>query len=448
MAQDPIWRTHRMNLSDLAVQAQRTTPTADPVADAVRQIRQRLAESRLRADQQRDEVIRLAEETVQQLPLTAQERATALETFTRELFGFGPLDPYMQDPTVTEIIVDGPDHVDIERGGRLERVPVRWPSNDVLHEYLKSLIQRTGRPLDLAHPIVNAEVAGHRINITAPPVTVFDTLNIRKSVAKTQRYTPVELVRVGALDPPGMRLMLLLYRAGANMLICGKTGAGKTTVARGLIEYGARAGTRFLALEDTREIEADVERFVSLQTVERQEFPITMDDLSATVKRKRPDRIIIGEVRTGAHAVPYLMSIMGGHEGTLATMHAGTPEEAFHSFVFFLSSAKIAVREEFLLRVLHQSIHVLVFVTLFTRKGVRRVTRIVAVDPHGTFHDLYRWNFRQHTWEWAVDQLPPRLEDLCYIAEVPVPSPADTVTIDDLAPERLELDDAETEAAP
>lgn len=428
-------RGHRVNLQDLAVTADRAAET-DPVADAVRSVRERLAQSGIASDRAPDAVLRLAQDVIHDLPLTEAEQADALEAFTRERFGWGPLDPYMRDNTVTEILVDGPDRVYVERGGRLERVTVRWRSNALLHEYLKSRIQHTGRPLDLAHPIVNAEVDGHRINITAPPVSTTDTLNIRKSVAETRRYTPDQFVASGALDAAGLRLLLLLYRAGANMLICGPMGAGKTTIARILVEYGARPDTRFIALEDTREIEAQIERFLSLQTVERQEFPITMDDLFAAVKRKRPDRIIIGEVREGVQAVPYLMAIMAGHDGGLGTMHAGTPEHAFHNFVFFLAVAGMSVNERFLMDVLFHAVQVLVFVTRFAR-GQRRVTRIVAVDPAGRFLDLYRWNFRARRWEWA-HPLPEALEELCYIAEVPVPTPDDAVTLDDLQPAALD----------
>ncbi len=429
---------HRVNLADLAVTAGRpaTKTPDDPLAAAMRHIRQQLVLAGLSPTTQPEETIRLAQDVVQTLALTTTERAQVLEAFARERFGFGPLDPFMKDPEVTEIIVDGPDHVDVERHGQLETVPVSWPSNALLHEYLKSLIQHTGRPLDLAHPIVDAEVQGHRINITAPPVSEFDTLNIRKAVSDTRSYRPHEYVEVGGLDVTGLRILLLLYRAGANMLLCGPMSSGKTTLGRILIEFGARADTRFIALEDTRELQARVPRFVSLQTVIRQEFPITMDMLFAAVKRKRPDRIIVGEVREGVQATPYLMAGMAGHEGGLGTMHAGSPEDAFHNFVFFLTSAGMAVNEQFLMQVLFHTVHVLVFLTKFA-SGKRRVTRIVAVDPAGAFVDLYRWNFRVQHWEWAHPLLP-RLEELCYIAEVPVPTPEDRVTLDDLQSDRLD----------
>lgn len=431
---------HRINLADRAVEAQRaaglTVVDADPVVDAIRTVRERLADANSGTLMTAEAAMAFAQKVLADLSLTEAERADALGAFQRDQFGYGPLDPYMRDPSVTEILVDGPQHVDIERRGQLETVPVTWRSNAQLHEYLKALIQHTGRPLDLAHPIVNAEVQGHRINITSAPVTPVDTLNIRKSVAQTQRYTPQEYVASGAIDPVGMRLLLLLYRAGVNLLICGPTGSGKTTVGRILTEYGARADVRFIALEDTRELELQVPRFIGMQTVERSERPVSMDALFATVKRKRPDRILIGEVREGIQAVPYLMAIMAGHDGTLGTMHAGTPEDAFHNFVFFLSSAGMHVNEQFLMQVLYHAVQVIVLVTKFAR-GQRRITRIVAVDPSGSFHDLYRWNYRGHQWEW-VEPLPTALEERCFVAEVPVPTPDDPVTLDDLVPEALD----------
>lgn len=437
---EPRFVSHRLNLADQVVEAHRAAGLHvvddDPVADAIRTVRERLAEASHGTPMTADAAMAFAEQVLGELPLTAAERADALGAFQRDQFGYGPLDPYMRDPSVTEILVDGPHHVDVERRGQLETVPVTWRSNAQLHEYLKALIQHTGRPLDLAHPIVNAEVQGHRINITSAPVTSVDTLNIRKSVAQTHRYTPQEYVASGAIDAAGMRLLLLLYRAGVNMLLCGLTGSGKTTVARILTEYGARESVRFIALEDTRELELQVPRFIGMQTVERREHPIAMDDLFANVKRKRPDRILIGEVREGIQAVPYLMAIMAGHDGTLGTMHAGTPEDAFHNFVFFLSSAGIPVNEQFLMQVLYHAVQVIVLVTRFAR-GQRRITRVVAVDPAGRFQDLYRWNYRARHWEW-VTPLPSALEDRCYVAEVPVPTPEDRVTLDDLVPAALD----------
>jgi len=440
MLNEKGFQNHRINLGDRAVEARRaagiTVVDDDPVVAAIRTVRERLAETGTGGQMSTEASMAFARTVLAELSLTEAERADALGAFQRDQFGYGPLDPYMKDPAVTEILVDGPHHVDIEKHGQLETVPVTWRSNAQLHEYLKALIQHTGRPLDLAHPIVNAEVMGHRINITSAPVTVVDTLNIRKSVAETRRYTPAEYVKTGAIDVPGMRLLLLLYRAGANLLICGPTGSGKTTVGRIITEYGARADVRFIALEDTRELELQVPRFIGMQTVERSERPISMDELFATVKRKRPDRILIGEVREGIQAVPYLMAIMAGHDGTLGTMHAGTPEDAFHNFVFFLSSAGINVNEQFLMQVLHHAVHVIVLVTKFAR-GQRRITRIVAVNANGTFEDLYRWEYRQQQWNW-VHPLPLTLEERCFIAEVPVPAPEERLTEADLDPKRLD----------
>lgn len=434
---------HRINLADRAVEAQRATEGGsapvddDPVATAVRTVRERLAAPEHAAHRATAEVaLAFARSVFHDLALTNAERADALEAFQRDQFGYGPLDPYMQDPSVTEIIVDGPHHVDIERYGQLVTVPVTWRSNAQLHEYLKALIQHTGRYLDLSHPILNAEVQGHRIQITMPPVSPVDTLNIRKSTAATRSYTPAEYIATGAIDAAGMRLALLLYRAGANMLICGSTGSGKTTFGRILAEHGARSDVRFIALEDTRELDLQVPRFVSLQTVNNGEHPITMDDLFATTKRKRPDRILIGEVLSGIQAVPYVMAIMAGHDGTLATMHAGTPDDAFHNFVWFLSSAGMSVNESVLIQQLFHSVHVLIFVTRFAR-GQRRVTHITAVDPSGQFIDLYRWNYREGHWEWG-NPLPPRLEERCWIAEVPIPAPDDRVALEDLVPDALD----------
>ncbi|MCL8208617.1 MAG: Flp pilus assembly complex ATPase component TadA [Actinomycetia bacterium] len=429
----PFPARRRVDLASLLVEAQRqaTAPAADPLAAAVATVRERLAAHpdwlRDRATH-RPAILGLIQDTLQDAALTAAERQSAYELLSTEYFGFGRLDPYMRDPAVTEILVDGPHHVDVERDGRLECVPVAWRSDEELREYIKGLIRDTGRPLDQGHPLVNAEVSGTRIHATAPPVSRTHTLNIRKSVEQTRRYTPAEYVASGALSAAGMRLLLACARAACNLLICGRTGSGKTTLARILIEAGARPDTRWIMTEDTRETEARVRHWVSLQTVERREQPVTMDDLFAATKRMRPDRIAVGEIRTGDHAAPYVLTTLAGHDGGISTMHAGDEHDAIFNFVFFLKLAGLPVSEEFLERLLHRKLHVLAFVDRL-HDGRRRVTRIVEVEPleaspSGGFRPLVVWDWRTDRWRW-VEPLSDRLAERLAFQGVVVPQPTD-----------------------
>lgn len=438
-------RGGRLNLRDLAVEAGRAASPADAVVEAVERFRQRLSREHpdwaQRLGAHRDDVRRLAEEHFAHEALTESERR-AITVTVRDLFGWGQLQPYLDDPAVTEILVDDFRHVDVMRRGRLERTDVRWRTHEELLAYIKRLIEPANRPLDAGNPIVSCEIGGHRVHATCPPVSKSCTLNIRKATTQTRRFSPQEYCAAGGCDPATMRLLLALARAGATMLICGPMNSGKTTIARILIESGARPAVRWIVCEDTRETEAQVPRFVSLQTVEREHKPVTMDDLMRAVKRMSPDRVAIGEVRSHREANALLQSIQSGHPGAITTTHAGTPAQAINNFVFYLKAGGMDIREDFLREVLHEALDILVFVALFPDGG-RRITRVVEVVPLGDpehpdgFRDLVRWDVATGAWRW-VQPLSPALAERFAIQQVVVPHPDDPVTLADLEPAALD----------
>lgn len=450
-------QSRRADLASLSVVAAREHKEAgvrtmgDPLEEALRTVRETLARDHaaLLMDREgnREELLSVIRSELHRAELTSDERRLAYELLSTDYFGFGRLDVYMNDPAVTEIIVDGPGHVDIEVNGRLKKVPVNWRDDNELREYIKGLIKDTGRPLDTAHPIVDCEVSGARLNATAPPVSKHYTLNIRKSAEQTRRYSPEEYMRSGAVNQVGMRLLLALARGAATILVCGATGSGKTTLARILIEAGARDDLRWIVLEDVRETEAHVPRFVSLQTVERRENPVTVEDLFAATKRKRPDRIAVGEVRSGDHAVPFVLSTLAGHEGPITTMHAGSEHDALFNFVFYLKMAGLPVSEAFLERMLHRQINILVFVRRL-RDGRRRVTKVVEVLPLGEvgdgFQTLMEWDKERDELIWRAPisrELAARLD----LNETVVPTPDDGV--DEEGFSRLDAFPKEAESA-
>lgn len=410
-------QNRRMNLSDEMVLADRdTAPEFDfsegnPYSRALSDIRDTIANEYAtllrRKNEERDRFLRLLHDLLDAQHLTDQERRKAFEQLSTEFFGFGKLDALMQDKNITEIIVDGPHHVDIERSGRLERLDtIQWDDDEQLQEYIKGLLRDTGRSLDTSNPIVHAEVAGARVNATMPPVTEFHTLNIRKSTQQTRQYSPQEYLTTGACTPEAMRLLRLLARGGRSILIGGPTSSGKTTLARILIESGVRPETRWIMLEDVRETQAHVDRWVSMQTVERKENPIDISTLFNTTKRKRPDRIAVGELLTGAHALAYIRTTMAGHEGTISTIHALNEFEAIFSFIFFLKEAGLTMEVDFLERMLHRQIHFIVIINRFPN-GRRRVTRIVEVLPiengGSGFQTIMQWNAKTDALEWVHD---------------------------------------------
>lgn len=451
--------TYRINLANRSVELQRGSPQQDPVVDAIAVARQRLTEEGAgfltNRTAHQSEIRALAENTLSELALTDTERAEALTALEQDLFGWGRLEPYMQDSSVTEILVDSYHAVDIERGGQLERTEVKWRNHEELLAFIKRLIEPANRPFDAGHPIVDVEIQGARINATCPPVSQSCTLNIRKPTSRTQRFTPESYVRSRACDWATMRLLLACARGSATTLVCGPMGSGKTSLVRILIESGALDSTRWIMLEDVRETEAAVNRFVSLQTVVRGENPVDMPTLFRATKRKRPDRVAVGEVRSYEEALPMLQSVMMGHPGGITSTHAGTPQQALFNFVFYLKQSGMDIQEDFLLQTLHEALDLLVFVRRF-RDGIRRITRVTEVVPVGDpdnpdgFRDLIRWDPHQQIWHWVLP-LSDALAERLMIEGVCVPTPNDTVGPDDLQPAALdlssELDDKPLDAA-
>ena len=441
---------YRVNLANRAVEAAREADGADPVVDAIVTVRKRLTDDGAlflgNRQAHREQIHVLAENALADLSLTQDERHEALTALDQDLFGWGRLDPFMQDPSITEILVDSWKEVDIERRGKLERVPVRWRNHDELMAFIKRLIAPANRAFDAGNPIVDVEIQGNRINATCPPVSISCTLNIRKSTFQTERFTPARFVTSGGCDWQTMRLILALTRGSATGLMCGPMGSAKTTMSRIAIEHGAPEETRWLVLEDVREIEADVQRFVSLQTVQRKEKPVTMPDLFVATKRKRPDRVAIGEVRSGDEAVPFMQSVQMGHPGGIGSTHAGTPKQALFNFVFYLKQTGMDIREDFLLEVLHETLDFLVFLKRF-RDGSRRVTRVVEVVSMGDpefpdgFRELIRWDYRTDAWHW-VHPISDELAERLTIEGVRIPQPGDMVGPEDITPEAMDLTSA------
>lgn len=442
----------RLNLASLAVEQERkakeedliTTVTGSdtdaPVIKAVQRVREELADnySELLVDRNhnRKRILAKVNEILERMQaarqITNDEWRLAYQEIETDYFGWGRITDVMEDPEVSEVIIDGPDKVDVERNGRLERTDISWGSEATLLEFIRQIIRDVqGRSFDTMHPVLDCEVRGARINITGPPVTTSYTMNIRKSVSQTRHFTPEEYVRTGAISWEGMRLLLALARGAATILVCGPMGSGKTTLSRILIESGARPDLRWIVIEDTRETQAQIKRFLSMQTVEREKNPINVDDLFKAVKRKRPDRIAVGEVRSGDQAAPFIMSTLAGHEGPITTTHAGGPHEVMFNFVFYLKQAGYQVSEEWLERLLHRQLNIMVFVRGLEdgNKKVMEIIESLPLEEEGSsgFSTIMRWNQHTDTFEW-VNDLSETMQERLSFHGVVVPRKGDSVT--------------------
>jgi pilus assembly protein CpaF len=272
-------------------------------------------------------VTRLVEE--EGIPLTLEEKDQAIEEVLHEVFGLGPLEPLLQDPTVSDILVTTPRLVYVERAGLLERTPVEFKDNAHLLRIIEKIVSYVGRRVDESSPMVDARLPdGSRVNAVIPPVAVDGPLlSIRRF--RRDRLRPEELVRNRTLTAGMLELLQGCVRARMNIVVSGGTGAGKTTLLNVLSEFVPES-ERIVTIEDAAELQLRQVHVARMETrppnLEGQ-GAVRQRQLVINALRMRPDRIIVGEVR-GEEALDMLQAMNTGHDGSLTTVHANSPSDA------------------------------------------------------------------------------------------------------------------------
>jgi pilus assembly protein CpaF len=313
------------------------------------------------------------------LPVNEAERKQLAEDLIEETVGVGPLAPLMADPAVTDILVNGPNQVYIERFGRLEETDVRFRNTEHLLRIIQRIATRVGRRVDESSPMVDARLPdGSRVNATIPPVSLDGpTLSIRRF--GRQRLRRNDLVRLGMLSPDMNTFLELAVQTRKNILISGGTGAGKTTFLGALSE--AIPGTeRIVTIEDAAELILDQRHVVRLETrpanIEGR-GRITTRDLVVNSLRMRPDRIIVGEVRS-AEALDMLQAMNTGHDGSLTTIHANSARDALARLETMVLMAGTDLPSRAIREQIVSAIYLIVHVKRF-EDGVRRVADISEI---------------------------------------------------------------------
>jgi pilus assembly protein CpaF len=311
--------------------------------------------------------------------LDAPTRAELAALVAERALGFGPLEPLLRDPLVDEILVSGTRPVWVERAGRLEETAITFPDEAALRHVIERLLTPAGRRADESEPLCDARLPdGSRVNVALPPIAVDGpSLTIRRF--RPRRFTPQDLVAAGSWTPALHELLERAVGERANILVCGGTGSGKTTTLGALGAFiGARE--RVVTIEDTAELRLPLEHVVRLEarppSVEGR-GEVTIRGLVRNALRMRPDRIIVGEVR-GAEALDMLGAMATGHDGSLATVHAGSAEEALRRVETLALLAGSGLPHE---AVRAQVADALDLVVLQERgaDGTRAVTRVSAV---------------------------------------------------------------------
>ncbi len=350
-------------------------------------------------DQVRMEIERLIAELAlrDRLPITQQEQAQMTAEILNDMFGVGPIEPLLQDETVSDIMVNGPDQVYVERRGRLELTPLKFRDNAHLTNVAQRIAASVGRRVDESSPMVDARLAdGSRVNVVLPPLALD---GVAMSIRKFSRrdLTLPRLAAQGSMSPAMSRTLQIAAACRLNIIISGGTGSGKTTLLNALSRY-IDATERIVTIEDAAELQLQQPHVVRMETrppnVEGLNA-VSQGDLVRNALRMRPDRIILGETR-GAEAFDVLQAMNTGHDGSMTTLHANTPRDAVVRLESMVMMANGNLPLYSIRRQIASAVHLIVQVERM-RDGARRITSVVEIlGMEGDViitQDLFRFNF-------------------------------------------------------
>jgi len=361
----------------------------DPVAEVKRSVRRALFESlgpRLydphMTQTELEARVRQTLQTVmgsEDTPLSGQDRARISQEVADDILGYGPLEPLLNDPDVTEVMVNGPERIFVELGGKIKRVDAVFTDEAHLRRTIDKIVAAVGRRVDESSPMVDARLRdGSRVNVVIPPIALDGSaLTIRKFAADP--FTADDMVTFGTFTPILRRFLDACVRGRLNILISGGTGSGKTTTLN-VLSSSIPEDERIVTIEDAAELQlhqAHVLRLESRPSNIEGKGQVTIRDLVRNSLRMRPDRIVVGEVRDGA-ALDMLQAMNTGHDGSLATAHSNGPRDSLSRLETMVLMAGVdlpvrAIREQIASAidlVVHQS---------RLKDGSRRITHVTEV---------------------------------------------------------------------
>jgi pilus assembly protein CpaF len=322
----------------------------------------------------------------QNIPLSSTERDRLAQEVLDEVFGLGPLEPLLQDPTINDILVNTYNSVYVERRGVLEKTSVVFKDNRHLMHIIDKIVSAVGRRVDESSPMVDARLKdGSRINVIIPPLAVDGPiLSIRKFGATP--LTAEDLLRNKALTQPMLEILKGAVQARLNIIVSGGTGAGKTTLLNVLSGFISEH-ERIVTIEDSAELQMKQEHVVRLEcrppNVEGK-GAVRQRELVMNALRMRPDRIVLGEVR-GEECLDMLQAMNTGHDGSVTTIHANTPRDALARMETLAMMSSVRLPEKAIRAQIASAIHLIVQIARMS-DGSRRVTHITELT--GAFSDV------------------------------------------------------------
>ncbi|MFM0341124.1 CpaF family protein [Paraburkholderia fungorum] len=322
-------------------------------------------------------VLEIAER--EHLNITIAEQGQIVGELLNDMFGLGPIEPLLADETITDVLVNGPDQVYVERHGRLELTPFKFRDNTHVINVAQRIAAGVGRRVDESSPMVDARLAdGSRVNVVLPPLAIHGaTISIRKF--SKRNITLHRMAQQGNMSQQMANLLKLASTCRLNIIVSGGTGSGKTTLLNALSHF-IGLGERTITIEDAAELQLVQPHVVSLET--RPENAeglggVAQRDLVRNALRMRPDRIILGETR-GAEAFDVLQAMNTGHDGSMTTIHANTPRDGITRLESMVMMANGNLPLLSIRRQIASAVHLIVQIERM-RDGMRRVTRITEL---------------------------------------------------------------------
>jgi pilus assembly protein CpaF len=332
----------------------------------------------------------------EKVPLSGPEKQQIVRDVMDEVFGYGPLDEFLRDPFVSDILVNGPHKIYLERQGRLELTNASFLDSDHLMRVIRRIADNVGRRVDESNPMLDARLPdGSRVNAIIPPLALDGpALSIRRF--GTNPLDMHRLIEIDALRDDMATFVEACVQCKMNMLISGGTGTGKTTFLNALSKW-IPSGERVVTIEDAAELQLQREHVVRLETRPpniEDEGEVTQRDLLRNSLRMRPDRIIIGEVR-GAETIDMLQAMNTGHEGSMTTVHANSPRDALRRIENMVSMAGLnfpvhAIRDQ-----ISSALDVIIHLGRLAG-GARKIVEIVEITGMEgdtiCLHEIYRYD--------------------------------------------------------
>jgi pilus assembly protein CpaF len=333
----------------------------------------------------------------EETPLSAQEKLLVVRQIGDSVLGLGPLEPFVRDPDVTEIMVNGWDTIYVERAGKLYWTGTKFHDEGQLRRTIDKIVAKVGRRVDEASPYVDARLPdGSRVNAIIPPLSIDGpALTIRKFA--TDPYQADDLVEFGTMTSPVSQFLEACVRGRVNVLVAGGTGAGKTTTLN-VISSFIPDDERILTIEDAAELKLQQPHVVRLESrppnIEGK-GQVSIRDLVRNALRMRPDRIVVGEVR-GAEALDMLQAMNTGHDGSVSTIHCNSPRDALARLETITMMAGMELSSRSIREQIASAIHLIVYQQRL-KDGTRRFTHVTEVaGMEGeviTLQDIFLFDF-------------------------------------------------------